>query len=96
MSDAGHLLCWPPSKVLFLYSPIRPSRSLFYRQRGTEGLRNAPKVVPSIFKQRAKVSWGFPGGSVVKLPPAKAGVMGSVPSLGRSHAEGQRGLCTQY
>ena len=28
---------------------------------------------------------GLPGGSVVKNPPANAGDMGSVPSLGRSH-----------
>ena len=85
MSDAGHLLCGPRFKVLFLYSPIRPSTSLFCRQRGTEGLRNSRKVMPSILKQRAKVSWGFLGGSVVKQPPANAGVTGSTPSLGRSH-----------
>ena len=29
--------------------------------------------------------WGFPGGSVVKNPPASAGNMGSIPSLGKSH-----------
>ena len=28
---------------------------------------------------------GFPGGSVVKNPPANAGVTGSIPDLGRSH-----------
>ena len=28
---------------------------------------------------------GFPGGAVVKNPPANAGDMGSVPGLGRSH-----------
>ena len=31
---------------------------------------------------------GFPGGSVVKNPPAKAGDMGSIPGLGRSPGEG--------
>ena len=31
---------------------------------------------------------GFPGGSVVKNPPAKAGDMGSTPGLGRSLGEG--------
>ena len=30
-------------------------------------------------------NWGFPGGAVVKNPPAKAEDMGSVPGLGRSH-----------
>ena len=28
---------------------------------------------------------GFPGGAVVKNPPANAGDMGSIPGLGRSH-----------
>ena len=31
------------------------------------------------------LSWDFPGGAVVKNPPAKAGDTGSNPSLGRSH-----------
>ena len=28
---------------------------------------------------------GFPGGPVIKDPPANAGVMGSIPGLGKSH-----------
>ena len=31
-----------------------------------------------------KDTWGFPGGSVVKNPPANAGDAGSVPGFGRS------------
>ena len=31
---------------------------------------------------------GFPGGSVVKNPPANAGDAGSIPGLGRSPGEG--------
>ena len=31
---------------------------------------------------------GFPGGSVVKNPPANAGDMGLIPGLGRSPEEG--------
>ena len=31
---------------------------------------------------------GFPGGSVVKNPPANAGDLGSIPGLGRSPGEG--------
>ena len=31
---------------------------------------------------------GFPGGSVVKNPPANAGDMGSIPGSGRSPGEG--------
>ena len=32
--------------------------------------------------------FGFPGGSVVKIPPASAGDAGSIPGLGRSPGEG--------
>ena len=32
-----------------------------------------------------KDPWGFPGGAVVKNPPANAGDTGSSPGLGRSH-----------
>ena len=31
--------------------------------------------------------WGFPGGSVVKNPPAKAGDSGSAPTSARSPGE---------
>ena len=31
---------------------------------------------------------GFPGGSVVKNPPANAGDMGLIPGLGPSHVPG--------
>ena len=33
-------------------------------------------------------SWGFPGGTVVKNPPANAGDSGSIPGSGRSPREG--------
>jgi len=38
---------------------------------------------------------GFPGGSVVKNPPANAGEAGSVSGLGRSSGEGN-GNSLQY
>ena len=39
-----------------------------------------------IDKLNLKVIWrDFPGGAVVKNPPANAGNMGSIPGLGRSH-----------
>ena len=31
------------------------------------------------------IIWGFPGGAVVRDPPANAGDMGSIPGPGRSH-----------
>ena len=34
------------------------------------------------------VLYGFPGGSVVKNPPANAGDMGLIPGLGQSPGEG--------
>jgi len=36
-------------------------------------------------KYNARFLWGFPGGSVVKNPPAKAGDVGSIPDPGRFH-----------
>ena len=37
-------------------------------------------------KQTLKyMSWDFPGGPMVKNPPANAGDMGSIPGSGRSH-----------
>ena len=38
---------------------------------------------------------GFPGGSVVKNPPANAGDPGSIPGLGRSPRE-ENGYAHQY
>ena len=35
---------------------------------------------------------GFPGGSVVKSPPANAGDAGSIPGLGRAPGEGSGNL----
>ena len=35
-----------------------------------------------------KSKWGFPGGSVVKNPPANVGDMGLIPGSGRSPGEG--------
>ena len=38
---------------------------------------------------------GFPGGSLVKNPPANAGDLGSIPGLGRSHG-GRNGNPLHY
>ena len=40
-------------------------------------------------------SWGFPGSSVVKNPPASARATGSIPGSGRSSGEGN-GCLLQY
>ena len=39
--------------------------------------------------------WGFPAGSVVKIPPSDAGDEGLIPGLGRS-PEGGKGNPLQY
>ena len=41
------------------------------------------------------MEWGFPGGSVVKNPQAKAGDARSIPGLGRSSGE-ENGYPLQY
>ena len=40
--------------------------------------------VPQKTKNKTTI-WGFPGGAVVKNPPANAGDAGSSPGLGRFH-----------
>ena len=48
---------------------------------GQKKKNNNKTLLPwAIFK-----NWGFPGGSVVKNPPASAGDTGSIPGLGRFH-----------
>ena len=46
-------------------------------------------------KSRVIISTDFPGGSVVKNPPASAGDVNSIPGLGRSPGEGN-GNSLQY
>ena len=67
----------------FFYSPLLESwgcpllPSLFHRlgDRGSQQLSPLTSVL----------IWDFPGGTVVKNPPANAGDTGSSPGLGRSH-----------
>ena len=41
-----------------------------------------------IYALYVSVLWDFPGGSVVKNPPANSGDTGSIPGSGRSPGEG--------
>ena len=43
------------------------------------------KIMGTFQLKIRKVSWDFPGGAVVKKPPANAGDTGSSPGPGRSH-----------
>ena len=50
------------------------------------------RILNFTYKEKLLVSaslkhhlWGFPGGTVVKNPPASAGDLGLIPSPGRSH-----------
>ena len=52
--------------------------------------KNKPKIWPFHLKKwqkevKNKKKWGFPGGSVVKNPPANAGDTSSISDLRRSH-----------
>ena len=45
-----------------------------------------PEIVNTLLWIDLKVTYGdFPGGAVVKNPPANAGDTSSIPGLGRSH-----------
>ena len=48
----------------------------------TKGIRMEGKIMKPLLKDAKR---GFPGGAVVKKPPANAGDAGSSPGLGRSH-----------
>ena len=45
-----------------------------------------------VFNMGIMIKIGFPGGSVVKNPPAKAGDVGSIPGSGRCPGEGNGNL----
>ena len=47
--------------------------------------KKVEEILNKIFKTLKKDDWDFPGGAVVKNPPANAGDTGSSPGLGRSH-----------
>ena len=67
----------------------------FARQRPEELFQS--EVCTQRHKTQAKefVKRGFPGGAVVKNPPANAGDMGSKPRSGKiPHATEQLSLCT--
>ena len=67
--------------------PIRGSQSSEDRGR----LCKDPEVesfCPLLFDSKQGISMGFPGGSVVKNPPANAGDVGSIPGSRRSPEEG--------
>ena len=51
-------------------------------------LEKEPEGMAGVKKWRIELSWGFPGGAVVKNPPANAGDAGSVPKSGTSPGEG--------
>ena len=51
-------------------------------------VKTIDELLSTIFRSVAHQKWGFPGGSVVKYPPANASDAGSIPGLGRSLGEG--------
>ena len=50
--------------------------------------KHFPKLIDLIFWEVLGLQKGFPGGSVVKNPPANSGNKCSIPGLGRSPGEG--------
>ena len=51
------------------------------REKGLSKLRRETSFIPAVNHKLV----GFPGGSVVKNPPANAGDTSSIPGPGRSH-----------
>ena len=65
---------------------LKPPSTPYLPWHSLQGLFPAP-LSERTETDRTKAEEGlhFPGGSVVKNPPASAGDMGSIPDLGRSH-----------
>ena len=51
-------------------------------------LEKESEWVARVSRWKPELSWGFPGGAVVKNPPANVGDTGSIPGLERSPGEG--------
>ena len=49
------------------------------------GYLSKPVFPPTLLNLKILLLWDFPGGAVVKNPPASAGDTGSIPGPGRSH-----------
>ena len=60
----------------------------------TTGYQNSPYgLAPSTYSKAT--CRGFPGGSVVKNPPANAGELDSIPGPGRSHVPRSTHACVR-
>ena len=71
----------PPSEILLPYSYGKQKGDSLSSVTASRLSRGIDPVC-----QAVKISeWGFPGGTVVKNPPASARDTGSSPGLGRSH-----------
>ena len=59
---------------------------LYHSQKEPTGMHEiGKKLHQAAWETVSKKRRDFPGGTVVKNPPANAGDMGSSPGLGRSH-----------
>ena len=77
-----YLFCLSPNTVADLVARFQASGG-----KGHKLSWSGPdSVLQSLFFFKLKkIGGGFPGGSLIKNPPAGAGDMGLIPNLGRSH-----------
>ena len=66
---------------------IENASSLLEKVYGTFWVKPVTFIQWNTVQLLKTMSWGFPGGSVVKNPPGNAGDTGSIPDLGRSHKQ---------
>ena len=64
------------------------ARPMFPRQGESMGESSGTTLLNVLVESSLWFAMGFPGGSVVKNPPANAGDRGSIPMSGRSPGEG--------
>ena len=77
---------WAPAGFSLL-SPLTWYFFFFFLPRCLS-LKKTQKAQESKLKKKRWGDMGFPGGSLVKKPPAKAGDVGLISGLGRSPGEG--------
>ena len=84
----AHSYIWPARKLL-KNSLIPGTNTFLGKAKSAKDFYNfnvcLRLVVVSAIGSKDKSSRGFPGGAVVKNPPASAGDTGSSPGPGRSH-----------
>ena len=82
-------ITWPPDEGLSdTFAHTSDSGQALSRQDTAQVMKGGPDKCTQLMMSLLMAAWGFPGGSVVKNPPANAGDTSSIPRSGRSPGGG--------